>query len=89
MDLTGFIVFAALQVADVLTTLRFLSAGVREGNSIIAKLMAKFGNGWIAVKLLGAAVAAGLIFASGLVWPIWVLNVIYAAAVVWNWRAVK
>lgn len=85
----GFIIFGMLQVADVLTTLRFLSAGVREGNSIIAKLMDRFGAGWIVVKLLVAAVAAGLIFASGLVWPIWALNALYAAAVVWNWRAVK
>lgn len=79
-------VYAVLQIADVISTLRFLKAEVREGNPIVAWMMDHFGAAWILVKLLFAALVAVLILYSGTAWPLWALNALYAAGVIWNWR---
>lgn len=85
-NLPALAVFCLLQIADVLTTVGGLRRGARESNPFVAELMAGLGHGWILVKLLIAAIAAALILLSGNVWPLWVLNALYAAVVINNWR---
>lgn len=83
-------VLAALQVADVWSTNRALRAGAREGNPLIAWLMARLGRAWWLGK---AAMAAAFLVPLWIVGPqpaTWVALAILIPAYGWvvrnNWR---
>lgn len=67
------IAYALAQLADVVTTLRFLQRGGREANPVIAWLMDRLGRGWIVAKLAMGGGAAWLAHDAGMVWLIWAL----------------
>jgi len=73
--------FALLQIADVITTVQALKRGGREANPVIRYLMNLGPLPWIAIKLAVAAMAALILYRTGLVWPLWLLNAVYAVVV--------
>lgn len=92
--MTGFslLILAALQIWDIILTLRILRAGGRELNGIMAWIMAVAGSGWPAVKYgvgMGAAIWAA---SAGHVWLIWLIIAVMAAVVAHNlrqWRKIR
>ena len=75
--------YAALQVADVLTTeLAIGRTGVTEANPIVALMMTYLGGWWWVAKLVSALAGVPMMLASRR-WRAWVLGLI-ASAVVWN-----
>ena len=61
------IAYALATLADTVTTYKALRSNpnAEEANGIMAKVMQKFGKGWIAVKFGGSAVAAYFLWADG------------------------
>ena len=85
------VLLAALQVADVLTTVRFLKAGVPEANPIARKLFEVMGVIPAMVLLKGVFLYVTYITMATDYWHevVIVVCVVYTAIVVRNWRAVK
>lgn len=81
-----FLIYAYLQVLDVMTTLSFLLAGVQEANPLVRYAMMAAGSplgGLVAVKL--AALLLGLYcWSSGRVRLLQRANVFFAGLVAWN-----
>jgi hypothetical protein len=78
--------FTYLQLLDVLTTLAFLTGGVREANPLVRLAMAAGpspATGLLAIKAL-AFVAAVYCALSGRGRVLARINVLFAALVVWN-----
>lgn len=62
------ILFVALQIADIATTIRALDRGARELNPVVRWFMARLGTvpGLVVIKGAGcAAIIAGVLFAHG------------------------
>lgn len=86
MGMMAFAILAMVlaQLADVVTTLRGLKPGFREGNPVIAWAMARLGpHGWIAFKAAVAGVATLYFWWVGLWWPILGIAAI-TGAVAWR-----
>lgn len=78
------------QIADIYTTVRGLKLqNVREANGIVAWLMRKLGNGWIAVKLAVGLGTAYVIIVSGEQWMLIALTVFFFALAAWNYRIIR
>jgi hypothetical protein len=89
--MTLLIILAALQVGDILTTLRFLKVGIQEANPILRQLFEEVGP--IPVLLLSKGFFIYLCFTM-IDTPYWdwamiALIALYSYVVVHNWRAVK
>jgi hypothetical protein len=83
-------VFLALQCLDVLTTLIFLSKGVREGNPLYSWTLPYVHAQWIgliAVKLF-AMLAGYWCYRAGRITALRFANVGYSAIVMWNLLAI-
>lgn len=81
------LILGALQIADIASTIRALNNGATEANPIIAFFMETLGDtGWIVAKLTIAALAAFLFFNSGVIWPVWLMCLVYAYVVRRNLR---
>ena len=79
-------VFLALQCLDVLTTLIFLSKGVREGNPLYSLALPYVHAQWIgliAVKLLAMFIGYWC-YRTGKIGTLRLANIGYSAIVVWN-----
>lgn len=79
-------VFLFLQCLDILTTLIFLSKGVREGNPLISWALPYVHTPWIglaAVKLL-AMLIGFCCYSNGKIAALRLANVGYAVIVGWN-----
>jgi len=79
-------VFLALQCLDVLTTLIFLSKGVREGNPLYSWTLPYVHAQWIgliAVKLLAMLIGYWC-YRSGKIETLRMANIGYSAIVAWN-----
>jgi hypothetical protein len=72
--------FVALQVLDILTTLAAFHFGAFEANPLVARLTREFGviGGLIAGKVIA------LLIVLGVRRRVWIVNLFYAAVVVWN-----
>jgi hypothetical protein len=72
--------FVALQVLDLTTTLIAFRLGGMEVNPLVAHLTVYFGRtgGVVASKLIAIAIAMGVKR------RIWIINLFYAAIIVWN-----
>lgn len=80
--------FALVQLADVLTTLRFLDRGVGEANPVIRFFMQHGGElGWIVIKLCIAALIAWGLYSFAWPWVLWVISIAYGGLIFWNMRA--
>ncbi len=78
--------FVALQLADCLSTLAFLHGGVGEGNPLIRAALAFTGQpatALVLTKVLGIALAM-VAWRTGRLQLLRRVNVLFAAAVVWN-----
>ncbi len=72
--------FVALQVLDLLTTLTAFHLGAMEVNPLVARLTVYFGRtGGVVVSKLIA-----ILLAMGVRKRIWIINLFYAAIIVWN-----
>ena len=89
LEIATGVVFLALQIADVWTTIRALKLGATEANPVVAWLMEKTGSGWPFVKLAGAVAGAYTAWAGGGLWVVWVLCAIYVYVVYSNWQIIK
>jgi hypothetical protein len=93
--LAPLLVFAALQIADVYTTVIGMKLGAREENEGIQKLMDMLGWGWIPAKLALAAFAALSIAAVVPELPmfalasLWGLCALYVWVVRHNYRVIQ
>ncbi len=72
--------FVVLQVLDILTTLAAFHFGAFEVNPLIARLTRELG---VTGGLVGGKVMA-LLIVLGVRRRVWVVNLFYAAVVVWN-----
>ncbi|TRD16956.1 DUF5658 family protein [Palleronia caenipelagi] len=89
-ELLSLIAFVMAQLADVLTTLRALRHGKREGNPIVAWAMRRFGRyGWIVVKLVITCLAAWLALRAGLPIIVWAVAGLTALVALHNYRLVR
>jgi hypothetical protein len=78
--------FIYLQMLDVLTTLAFLTGGLKEVNPLVCLLMSSAGSplaGLVAAKLFAFALA-GYCWRSGRQRLLGRVNLFYAALVAWN-----
>lgn len=82
------VLYAVVQFADVVTTLRALRKGAREANPIIDWLMQKLGFGWVPVKLAGSMVALYYLVELGDWWWILALNVLIGYVAYRNYKLV-
>jgi hypothetical protein len=82
--------FSYLQLLDVLTTLLFLTMGVREGNPIVRFAMAASPSpiGALLLLKIGAVAAAVYCSVSGRHRVLFRINLLFAALVVWNLIAI-
>ena len=82
------VVFAVLQLADIVSTNRFLRNGNGfEANPLMAKAQRIFGDLWVVPKLaLAGAGYAALAMSFGPVLALWLVNAVYAYVVYKNWR---
>ena len=79
------IAFAAAQLADVLTTNRFLALGIAEANPWWAWTQRRLGKWWWVPRLLLAwALAGGLQWWAGSALPVAVMAVAIGGVAVWN-----
>ncbi|MFB3776576.1 MAG: DUF5658 family protein [Bryobacteraceae bacterium] len=78
--------FVYLQILDVLSTLVFLSGGVREVNPLVRLLVAGAGSplGGLLVAKLAALLLAGYCWRGGRSRLLSRVNLFYAALVAWN-----
>ncbi len=85
------LVFGLLTVVDVVQTYLFPRYGLREGNRLLAKLMAQ--EGFDVLFLVKYALFAALVIATGQGWigvPALAIAVALQAGVVgWNFRAMR
>ena len=72
--------FVVLQILDILTTLAAFRAGGFEANPIVARLTRELG---LTGGLIGGKVIA-LFIVMGVRRRVWVVNLFYAAVVLWN-----
>ena len=72
--------FVALQVLDIFTTLAAFRVGAFEANPLIARFTQELGA---ARGLIGAKLVA-LLIVLGVRRRMWVVNLFYAAVVLWN-----
>jgi hypothetical protein len=72
--------FVTLQILDILTTLGAFHFGAFEANPLVAGLTREFGviGGLIAGKVIA------LLIVLGVRRRVWIVNLFYAAVVVWN-----
>ncbi|MFB9149527.1 hypothetical protein [Roseovarius ramblicola] len=83
------IAFAAAQLADVLTTRRFLALGIREASPWWRWVQAHLGWWWWVPRLVVAwALAGGLQWWAGSVVLVAVMAVAIGGVAVWNWRQI-
>jgi hypothetical protein len=82
--------FSYLQLLDILTTLVFLTMGVREVNPVVRFAMAASPSpiGALLLLKLGAVAAAVYCSVSGRTRVLFRINVVFAALVVWNLIAI-
>jgi hypothetical protein len=79
-------VFAALQCLDVVTTLIFLSKGVREGNPLVSWTLPYLHSqliGLIAAKLLAMIIGVWC-YRNGKISALRIANIGYSAIIGWN-----
>jgi hypothetical protein len=75
--------FVILQLADLVTTLWFLSHGVREGNPLVAFAMSYAGVfGLVFIKVLGVGMA--MLIRNTRYRLLQRVNVVYALLALWN-----
>jgi uncharacterized protein DUF5658 len=72
--------FVVLQILDILTTLAAFHGGGFEANPIVARLTRELG---VTGGLIGGKVIA-LLIVLGVRRRVWVVNLFYAAVVLWN-----
>jgi hypothetical protein len=72
--------FVVLQVLDILTTLAAFHVGGFEANPLVARLTRELG---VTKGLIGGKVMA-LLIVLGVRRRVWVINLFYAAVVLWN-----
>ncbi len=78
--------FSYLQLLDVLTTLAFLTTGVREANPIVRLAIAAAPSPLAGLLALKACAFAAAVYCSvsARTRALWRINVLFAALVVWN-----
>ena len=89
IEIATAVVFLALQIADVWTTIVGMKTGATEANGIVAWLMQKLGKGWVPVKLVVSIGGAYFAWAGGAIWAVWVLCALLAFVVIHNYRIIK
>jgi hypothetical protein len=84
------LVFVALQLCDLATTLLFLEHGVGEANPLVAALIRVFAQPAVAVLLVKAAGCGLAVYAwkSRRTRLLWRANLFFALCVVWNLVAI-
>ena len=84
------LVFVALQLCDLATTLLFLHHGVGEANPLVAALMRVWAQPAVAVLLVKAAGCGLAVYAwrSRRTRLLWRANLFFAACVGWNLLAI-
>tara|TARA_B100001179_G_scaffold232785_1_gene227160 strand:- start:2094 stop:2402 length:309 start_codon:yes stop_codon:yes gene_type:complete len=87
--LAAITVYALLQLADVYLTLKGLRMGATEANGIMAKIIEFFGPLWPFVKLAIAGYGVYTFWQEGLIWAIWLANVVYLLVVRHNYNVVR
>ena len=84
------IIFILSQLADVVTTQFALTSGrAHEANPLLARIIDRFGLGWIVIKLVVAVIAARMLDAQGHEWAIWVVSAGFFALSWHNVRVTK
>lgn len=83
------IVFALVQIADVISTVIALRGPAREANPVIKWMMDHLGHGWIVVKLGIAALAAWLLWSSELTQWLWIANAVMALVILNNIKVIR
>lgn len=84
----AFAAWAIVQLADVLTTFRFMDRGVSEDNEFIERLMRHGGEvGWVLIKLAFAAGIAWLLYRHAWPWALWMISIAYGGLIFWNMKA--
>ncbi len=78
--------FSYLQLLDILTTVAFLTSGVREANPVVRLALAAAPSPLAGLMALKACAFAGAFYctATGRLRVIARINVLFAALVVWN-----
>lgn len=89
MTMLAFTALVLAALADVLTTIRGLNRGAKEGNRLMLWVMNKFGLWWIAIKLVVTIVLALVLYRWGHPQFMWVIAAVTGAVAVHNWRLVK
>lgn len=86
--MSSFTFAIALQIADILTTLYFLSIGVEEGNPIIRFLFNHFSH--LTSLLIMKAASVGLVVACYTYSrkSLMKVNILYGAVILWNITAI-
>ena len=84
------LVFVALQLCDLATTLVFLQHGVGEANPLVGALMRVWAQPAVAVLLVKAAGCGLAVYAwkSRRIRLLWRANLFFAACVAWNLLAI-
>jgi hypothetical protein len=76
-------------LADAWTTQRGLRHGLVEGNPVVRWIMGWAGpNGWVAVKIVLAALVGVALVRSGLGWTLWPVAALTGWVAWRNWRMV-
>jgi hypothetical protein len=90
MNMTILLVFVALQLCDLATTLVFLQHGVGEANPLVAALIRVFAQPAVAVLLVKAAGCGLAVYAwrSRRTRLLWRANLFFAVCVGWNLLAI-
>jgi hypothetical protein len=88
IEIFAWALFAAAQLADVITTKRLLSQGGRELNPVVAFFMSKMGKAWWVAKGGIALIAAGLMHWAGYPLGILALAVLTGAVAANNYRQI-
>ncbi len=90
LELAIWAAFAVAQIADVVSTARFLRLGIKEANPIWRRMQERLGKAWVVPRiLLAAGIAAGLYLASGSILPVAIMAVGVWGVVAWNVVQIK
>jgi len=89
IEIATAVVFLALQIADVWTTIVGMNSGAVESNPVVKWMMDTFGKTWVLIKITGASLGAYLAWSEGAIWIVWAICAVMAYVVWQNHRIIK